>query len=285
LDILPLPINDILEARGFKIFASENTGCFFYSKDSSDCIIVDNNICKLSDYHYIDYTTRQNSLMNDYDRVFRFLPDIHDPDSLSIELDLLLNGEPDPDVIRRHGGNRAEQNIDPSLPEAEFEESFIEAYGYGKLSTLHRELPYVDFEGKTRFVDYVIFSERQKIAVELNGETFHHPCIIGPKKYRSQLLKQNSLVADGFKVFRWSLRGMRDREKFIQEIRTYLGDPSGFRPKASIKQKRPVDTFELHEHQYNAIKHLDAGRERGKKAFLIVLPTGTGKTEILISKK
>ena len=68
---------------------------------------------------------------------------------------------------------------------------------------LHREFAYVDLEGVTRYIDYALFAEAIKFAIELNGEQFHHPVAIKAKKCRSQLFKQNSLVSDGFKVFRW----------------------------------------------------------------------------------
>jgi hypothetical protein len=61
---------------------------------------------------------------------------------------------------------------------------------------LHREFAYIDLAGTTRYIDYALFGGSAKFAIELNGESFHHPAVIGPRRYRSQLFKQNSLVAD-----------------------------------------------------------------------------------------
>ncbi|MCK5685399.1 DEAD/DEAH box helicase, partial [bacterium] len=128
---------------------------------------------------------------------------------------------------------------------------------------------------------HVIFSKSGKFAIELNGESFHHPFVIGPKKYQSQLLKQNSLVADGFKVFRWSMNGMKDRERFISEIQSFMGHGLPFIDKSVYKLSRNIIT--LKSHQLNALDELEKAREAHQSSFLLVLPTGTGKTEIFIN--
>lgn len=268
---------------GYATFSEEETGLFFEDDGANTCIIIDTNICNLDGYYYVDYTSRQNHLVHQYNRVFRFLFNGDNSiDDLKSEIEFFLNDDEDPEQLQRFGRNRSEQDIDPSQPEAVFEEYFIDAFGYGKLNVLHKEFAYFDRSCKSRFIDYALFSNIQKFAVELNGEAFHHPAVIGPKKYRSQLFKQNSLSSDGFKVFRWSLRGMQDREKFIQELRFFFGDSSCFLSKPSLKIERQIKTFELYEHQEDTLKRLKEERSRGRGTFLIVLPTGTGKTEIFI---
>jgi superfamily II DNA or RNA helicase len=96
------------------------------------------------------------------------------------------------------------------------------------------------------------------------------------------LFKQNSLVSDGFKIFRWSEHGMRDRERFIQELKLFLGSPTEFIPKAHLKIDRQFSTIDLHNHQLDSLAYLRKERSGGRRNFLIVLPTGTGKTEIFI---
>ena len=188
---------------GFDQVARENTGCIFLRKKNDTCLVIDTVICELSDYPYVTYTSRQNGLMAAHSRVFRFFFDQSSSiNAIQQEILVFLNGESDPEQIRRFGGNRAEQEPDPTLPEATFEDCFIEAFGDQARLGLHREFTYVDLEGTTRYIDYALFAKSAKFAIELNGENFHHPAVIGPKKYRSQLFKQNSLVADGFKVFR-----------------------------------------------------------------------------------
>lgn len=268
---------------GFDQVAGEKTGCTFFRKEDDTCLVIDTEICNLSDYPYVDYTTRQNGLMAAHKRVFRFLfNQTSSINAIQQEILMFLDGESDPEHVRRFGGNRAELEPDPTLPEATFEDCFFEAFGDRARMGLHREFAYVDLAGTTRYIDYALFAKSVKFAIELNGESFHHPVVIGPKRYRSQLFKQNSLVADGFKVFRWSLNGMRDRERFILELTRFMGHTRPFLDKSVYKLRRSVQTFTLKAHQQLSLDLLSEARERGRNTFLLVLPTGTGKTEIFI---
>jgi superfamily II DNA or RNA helicase/SOS-response transcriptional repressor LexA len=268
---------------GFSHLSTEETGCFFKHRNQNSCLIVDTTICTLKNYHYVDYTSRQNQLFHSFDTTLRVLHDgTTTIDETKDEIQFFLQGGEDLEKISSFGRNRTEQDIDPTRPEATFEDHFIEAFGESMRSALQRESRYTDFSGNTRFVDYMLFTNRQKFAIELNGETFHHPVIIGPKKYRSQLFKQNSLSVDGFKVYRWSNNGMRDKDNFIDELKTFFGKPVFFLKKGSIKVERHVETITLHDHQKDALKYFETERAQGKNTFLLVLPTGTGKTEIFI---
>ncbi len=276
-------LNNWLLGRGFDQPVRENTGYIFLNKKEDQCLIIDTVICSLNDYPYVAYTSRQNELMANHSQVFRFLFDqTGSVQQIKEDILIFLNGESDPEQIRRFGGNRAEQEPDPTLPEATFEDCFLEAFGDRARMGLHREFAYVDMEGTTRYIDYALFASSAKFAIELNGESFHHPVVIGPGRYRSQLFKQNSLVADGFKVYRWSLNGMRDRERFILEITQFMENARPFIDKPVFKLSRQVETFTLREHQQQSLDHLSAARKNGRTTFLLVLPTGTGKTEIFI---
>ena len=266
---------------GYEPLFVENTGSIFLNKEKDTCLIIDTIICSLKNYPYVAYTSRQNELMATYSQVFRFLFDqTSSIQQIKEDILIFLNEESDPEQIRRFGGNRAEQEPDPTLPEATFEDCFLEAFGDRARMGLHREFAYIDMEGTTRYVDYALFAASAKFAIELNGESFHHPVVIGPGRYRSQLFKQNSLVADGFKVYRWSLNGMRDRERFILEITRFMGNAQPFIDKPIFKLNRQVET--LYKHQLESLEQLSAARSNGRNTFLLVLPTGTGKTEIFI---
>lgn len=270
-----------LMGLGFDDIDEVNTGYVFINSREDVCLIIDTTICHLQDYPYVEYTSTQNSLMEKHGRVFRFLLDETIPYQwLYDEIEMFLQGESDPDKIRRFGANRENAVPDPTLPEATFEDCFLEAFGDHARMGLHREFTYADMEGTTRYIDYALFGTVEKFAIELNGESFHHPVVIGPRKYRSQLFKQNSLVADGFKVFRWSLNGMKDRERFVLEVRRFMGDAQPFLDKPIFKAKRPV--FTLKDHQKDSLVNLAEARRDGQNTFLLVLPTGTGKTEVFI---
>ncbi len=273
---------NLLAPLGLSCIRTVDTG-FICADDAGTCVIIDVGICDLVNYQYVDYTSIQNSFFHQYDRVFRFLYDSGELlDELLIEIQFFLDGGGESEQTRHFGRNRQEQDIDPSRPESIFEDCFIAAFGEVSRDVLYREFPFYDCEGKRRFIDYALFSRGVKFAVELNGESFHHPAVIGPKKYRSQLFKQNSLTADGFKTFRWSLRGMADREKFIQELQTFFGDSTRFLPRSHFKVDRQLATIDLHDHQIDVLEYFSKERKKGRSNFLVVLPTGTGKTEIFI---
>ena len=278
--------DQILEMASSLEFGHESTketGYFFQHKKNNICLIIDTTICNLENYAYVDYTSCQNQLFHEHEIVLRFLHDeTSTTDELESEIKYFLQGGEDIEKISRFGRNRTEQDIDPTRPEAAFEDHFIEAFGETMRGALHREFKYADCAGMIRYVDYMLITEKQKFAIEVNGETYHHPRSIGPKRYRSQLFKQNSLSVDGFKVFRWSQNGMRDSDNFIQEIQTFFGDSTNFQKKSHFKVDRNIKVLKLHEHQQDALKFLTAKRAEGRNTFLVVLPTGTGKTEIFI---
>lgn len=282
MTVVEYDLHNLLEPQGFSYVRSIDSG-FIYEDGGGTCIIIDVGICDLSAYQYVDYTSTQNIYVHNYDRLFRFLYNPDEPlTELLKETEFFLDGGEETDAIKHFGRNREEQDIDPSRPEAEFEDCFIAAFGEASRGSLAREFPYYDCDGKRRFVDYVLFAKGGKFAIELNGESFHHPAVIGPKRYRSQLFKQNSLTADGFKTFRWSLRGMADREKFVQELQRFLGDETCFLQRPHFKVDRQLATLDLHDHQIDTLEYLATERKNGRHSFLIVLPTGTGKTEIFI---
>jgi len=170
--------------------------------------------------------------------------------------------------------------IDPTIPEAYFEQAFIDTYGHESLDKVEREFPIIDINGQTRWIDYIIRHTKYNIAIEKNGETYHHPIITKRKQYHSQLIKQNSLVSYGYKVFRWSLEGMKFKDNFREEIKKFFGDSKDFLLSQKLSVSRKVTLF---HHQKEALNAINVQRERGDTNFLVVLPTGTGKTEIMIA--
>ncbi len=119
-----------LQALGYDQVAQENTGTFFVNATDDTCLIVDTIICDLPDHPYVTYTTRQNELMHTHDRVYRFLFDQADEiEAAKDEILMFLNGESDPEKIKRFGGNRTELEPGPTPPEDMFEDCFFQAFG------------------------------------------------------------------------------------------------------------------------------------------------------------
>lgn len=254
-----------------------------YLNGTKPAILIDSTIYNLTitDFQYVDYTSYQNKLMNQFNGVYRFLAT--DLALLRAELALFIAKGSEDLELKTYGADRSETHIDQTPPEFNFALSFEKVFGAKHIHALQPEALYVDRQGHRRFIDYVLHRNSSPIAIELNGEQYHHPlsAIVSEKKYRSQLFKQNSLVNDGYHVFRWSNRGMQDEFKFEDQIKEYFGDKQEFQSAPLYRSHRKID-FSLYEHQESAVKSLQDKRINGSKTFLIVLPTGTGKTEVFI---
>ena len=92
--------------------------------------------------------------------------------------------------------------------EAKFEEIFTSVYGNDAISYLAKEYSISVADKKNIFVDYVLETKTGSYAIEENGVTYHHPCILGNLKYRKQLYRQNILSSMDFKVFRFSTNNL-----------------------------------------------------------------------------
>jgi superfamily II DNA or RNA helicase len=254
-----------------------------YTCGNKPAILIDSTLydLKISEFQYVNYTSYQNKLMHKYNGLYRFLAT--DIEILKVELALFITNEQEDIELKLYGADRSERHIDPTPPEFNFALSFEQVFGSKYIHALQAEAPYVDRKGHKRYIDYVLHRNSQLIAIELNGEQYHHPLsqIVTEKKYRSQLFKQNSLVNDGYRVFRWSNRGMEDAFKFEDQIKEYFGDSEDFLSAPLYRSNRKVD-FSLYEHQEEAVTSLQTKRLNDEKTFLIVLPPGTGKTEVFI---
>ena len=90
-----------------------------------------------------------------------------------------------------------------SRAEELFVQLFCEAFGPEKTENLQVHYPCVDIYGRHRYIDFALESPESKIAIEIDGETYHNPSKVSENKYADDLLKQNSLVYDNWKVYRW----------------------------------------------------------------------------------
>jgi len=178
-DHIKKEISPFLETFGYQYHKHKETGLIYQHQLQSICLIIDINICNLKYYPYIDYTSVQNEFTHQNDLLLRFsISSDNDIERLKIELEFFTSEEPEPDKLKKYGANRQEQKIDPTLPEATFESCFAQAFGEKSLYALTREAEYYDYDGKRRFIDYVLKTENGNFAIELNGEQFHHPAAI-----------------------------------------------------------------------------------------------------------
>lgn len=254
-----------------------NSGISRFYDNGIDMVIIDENICDHNPgepvFSYMLITDKQNSYIHQFKRVFRFLGYIpSEVDSYLASDEMTL-----PEDYRITVGDRAEQE-DASPLEIHFENSFSNAYGMNALRYLTREYGICDENGNNYFLDYFIRTQTERYAVEENGLNFHHPQIIGEEKYRKQLNKQNTCVLWGIKLFRFSKEDCAFQNRIEDDIKQYFGKDTTAFVDDGLKIDRKE---ELYEHQTISLQEIQKRRMAGIKAFLIVLPTASGKSRIV----
>ena len=98
-------------------------------------------------------------------------------------------------------------------------------------------------------------------------------------KYADDLLKQNSLIYDNWKVYRWIYSQLEKQpEKVKDELITFLGSSPMFKAFEANLPVQMGQTIELRDYQQEAIDNLKKMREDGKTIALLYHATGVGKT-------
>lgn len=254
-----------------------NGGSSRFYENGVDMVIIDDGICRHKSeepiFSYMLITDKQNNYMHMFNRVFRFLGYQQD------EVDGYLNKKEIsmPVDYTITVADRSEQS-DVSPLEFHFEKNFSNAYGSNALRYLTREYGICDEDGKNYFLDYYVRTKDRNIAVEENGVTYHHPQIIGEEKYKHQLHKQNTCALWGIKLFRFSTEDCAFENRIEDDIKQFFGKDTSDFIDDGLKVNRKV---ELYEHQTVSLKDIKERRDRGIKAFLVVLPTAAGKSKIV----
>ena len=166
-----------------------------------------------------------------------------------------------------------------SRAEELFVQLFCEDFGPEKTENLQVQYPCVDIYGRHRYIDFALESPESKIAIEIDGETYHNPSKVSENKYADDLLKQNSLIYDNWKVYRWIYSQLEKQpEKVKDELITFLGTSPMFKAFEADLPVQMGQTIELRDYQQEAIDNLKKMREDGKTIALLYHATGVGKT-------
>lgn len=166
-----------------------------------------------------------------------------------------------------------------SRAEQLFVQLFCETFGPEKTENLQVQYPCVDIYGRHRYIDFALESPESKIAIEIDGETYHNPSKVSENKYADDLLKQNSLIYDNWKVYRWIYSQLEKQpEKVKDELITFLGTSPMFKAFEADLPVQMGQTIELRDYQQEATENLQKMREDGKTIALLYHATGVGKT-------
>jgi superfamily II DNA or RNA helicase len=173
--------------------------------------------------------------------------------------------------------------ISPSKPEERFVELFQEVFGPAAVAKLEMQRPFQDILGGNRFMDFALDSLLARYALEIDGETYHHPAALTSQQYEDQLLRQNSLIHQGWRVLRWTDRQLAHNSEGVKEQLAVLLDEA-IRlciPADYLPVKRGA-LLPMREHQQEALEELAAMRARGVQIALLAHAVATGKTTVAV---
>jgi len=171
-----------------------------------------------------------------------------------------------------------------SVAEDLFVELFCDTFGPDKSEYLSPQHSIVDIYGKRRSIDFALESECVKIAIEIDGETYHNPNKVSSNKYYDDLTKQNSLIYQNWKVYRWVYNQLKQHpEKVKDELRIFVGEIPTFKMLDDYLPKQKGKVIELREHQQAALSNLQTMRDQGESIALLYHATGVGKTVTAVS--
>src|SRR4051812_33211686 len=64
--------------------------------------------------------------------------------------------------------------------------------------------PFLDSTGRARRIDFAYISDGARLALEVNGETYHAEGIIPNDMFDDNLFRQNEILNSGYKLIRFS---------------------------------------------------------------------------------
>ena len=172
-------------------------------------------------------------------------------------------------------------NAGNSGAEEQFVQLFCDTFGAEKGQYVYLQHPFVDIYGNHRTIDFAVMTEDGKVAFEIDGETWHNPGKVSESKYVDDLLKQNSMIFEGWKVFRWTdTQVCKTPDRVKDELITFLGYSPALTYLDGDTPAQKGGIFELREHQEEALANLAKMREDGKTIALVQGATGSGKSAI-----
>ena len=161
---------------------------------------------------------------------------------------------------------------------------FEDVFGAEKTGFLYSQYPFFDIYQGSRFADFLLENGGRRVAIEIDDDASHLPGHVSQVKHYDDLTKQNSMIHMGWAVYRWPVRIMHEQpERVKDELRIFLGSQPQFRAIADYLPTQRGRTFQLKEHQQEALDALQKMREAKETIVLIHHATGTGKTVTAVS--
>ena len=113
------------------------------------------------------------------------------------------------------------------MSEAEklFIKIFCEIYGYSNENYLlkYNNYPFTDSQNRNRRADFVFFMKNKKVAIEIEGETYHNPANVRQEKYSDDLLRANDQILQGWIRLSFTPRSLFENVDIVKkQLRAFL---------------------------------------------------------------
>lgn len=162
--------------------------------------------------------------------------------------------------------------------EDNFIELFTEVFGIENTQYIAVQYPFVDIYGNNRNIDFALESEDIKIAIEVDGEIVHDKRKISDEKYYDELMRQNSLIYENWKLYRWTDKQLvKNPNRVKDELTLFLGEYPVFKELLDFLPKQKGKIIELKDHQKEALDNLAKIRDEGNSIALLYHATGQVK--------
>lgn len=145
--------------------------------------------------------------------------------------------------------------------------------GNKKMKYVVPQYPFLDSTGRSRRIDFGVLYNGKKLALEVNGESYHAEGIIPGEQFDDNLNRQNEILSAGWFLLRFSynqLKAPQWREKVSHDLFSLL--------RKHIPEILNEETIKPNYLQNQVLDELKDFRKRGHKKGIVILPTGTGKT-------
>lgn len=145
--------------------------------------------------------------------------------------------------------------------------------GTKKMKYVVPQYPFLDSSGRSRRIDFGVLYNSKKLALEVNGESYHAEGIIPGEQFDDNLNRQNEILSAGWFLLRFSYNQLKDskwRQKVSHDLFSLL--------RRHIPEILSEETIKPNYLQEQVLDALDYYRKVGHKKGVVILPTGTGKT-------
>jgi superfamily II DNA or RNA helicase len=145
--------------------------------------------------------------------------------------------------------------------------------GTKKMKYVVPQYPFLDSSGRSRRIDFGVLYNSKKLALEVNGESYHAEGIIPGEQFDDNLNRQNEILSAGWFLLRFSYNQLKDprwRQKVSHDLFSLL--------RRHIPEILSEETIKPNYLQEQVLGALDCYRKNGHKKGVVILPTGTGKT-------